>query len=214
MRQSIIVLAIAFVIGLLTRGEVAQAVETPTPLPARLTQTQTTYQIYIVQPGDTFWRIARNHRISLTELLAVNPRVNPARLSIGQRIRIPLAASRSRPAAPTVTRARATPRPSSPERDVLTYVVKPGDTIWRIAAEYGVAARSLMKINRIGQPNMLVVGQVLVIPRPAATATPTAANATTPAVKVASTPTPAFASLTTPTAAPAPTSTPTFTPTP
>lgn len=45
--------------------------------------------IYIVQPGDTFFLIARRFNISLQSLLAANPSVDPARLQIGQAIILP-----------------------------------------------------------------------------------------------------------------------------
>ncbi|NOX60625.1 MAG: LysM peptidoglycan-binding domain-containing protein [Chloroflexi bacterium] len=200
MRQSIIVVAITLVVGILSRGEIVHAVGTPTPSSTRLTETQTTYQIYTVKSGDTFWRIARNYKISLTTLLAANPTVNPARLSIGQRLLIPQSKALRRTTPRFAARVRATPRPSPTARgDVITYVVRPGDTIWRIATEYGVSVKALMQANRIGQPNMLVVGQVLVIPGPALAPTPTPAPASptpveqTPSFSVASatsTPTP------------------------
>ncbi|NLB18815.1 MAG: M23 family metallopeptidase [Syntrophomonadaceae bacterium] len=45
---------------------------------------------YTVKPGDTFWGIARNHKINLSQLIAANSGKNPQRLAIGDRIKIPL----------------------------------------------------------------------------------------------------------------------------
>ncbi|OXM84176.1 M14 family metallopeptidase [Paenibacillus rigui] len=45
---------------------------------------------YVIQAGDTFYDIAHRFRISLTDLLAANPGVNPRRLLIGQIIVLPL----------------------------------------------------------------------------------------------------------------------------
>lgn len=44
------------------------------------------------------------------------------------------------------------------------YVVKRGDTLWRISREYGVTVNSIVSANEIPEPNRLVVGQALVIP--------------------------------------------------
>ena len=44
---------------------------------------------YIVQPGDTFTGIARKSYLSLEQLTAANPAVNPAVLQPGMRLTIP-----------------------------------------------------------------------------------------------------------------------------
>ncbi|MGL4648486.1 MAG: LysM peptidoglycan-binding domain-containing protein, partial [Caldilineaceae bacterium] len=44
------------------------------------------------------------------------------------------------------------------------YLVQPGDTLSVIAARYGVAVDELTALNGIGDPNLLRVGQVLLIP--------------------------------------------------
>jgi LysM repeat protein len=49
----------------------------------------------------------------------------------------------------------------------LYYTVRPGDTLNRIALNYGVSAQTLMQINGIYNPNHIYVGQVLKIPKAA-----------------------------------------------
>lgn len=44
---------------------------------------------YAVQPGDTLGRIARDHGLTLDELLAANPGIEPRRLQIGQVLQLP-----------------------------------------------------------------------------------------------------------------------------
>ncbi len=43
---------------------------------------------YTIKSGDTFYRIARNHQISLAQLKALNPKTNPSRLKVGQKIKV------------------------------------------------------------------------------------------------------------------------------
>lgn len=51
--------------------------------------TQTTSKkYYTVRKGDTFGRIAQNHRLSISQLKKLNPGINIDRLSIGQKIRV------------------------------------------------------------------------------------------------------------------------------
>ncbi len=53
--------------------------------------------------------------------------------------------------------------PIGPQRPV-THVVAPGETVYRIATEYGVSVGRLMTANGIGDPRELRVGEVLTIP--------------------------------------------------
>jgi spore germination protein len=46
------------------------------------------------------------------------------------------------------------------------YVVKPGDTLWRISQMHGVSIDQVVAANQLPNPNQLVVGQALVIPQP------------------------------------------------
>lgn len=45
-----------------------------------------------------------------------------------------------------------------------TYVVRPGDTLYRIALRYGVSPFALAVANRIANPNLVFVGMVLRVP--------------------------------------------------
>lgn len=46
-------------------------------------------RIHVIEAGDTFARLAAIYDVSLTAIQAANPTVNPRRLQIGDRIRIP-----------------------------------------------------------------------------------------------------------------------------
>jgi LysM repeat protein len=62
--------------------------------------------------------------------------------------------------------ALAAPAQSEPgqERWVRVYTVRPGDTLGSIALKYGVTVEALMEANNLRNPNVIVVGQDLVIP--------------------------------------------------
>jgi len=57
-------------------------------------------------------------------------------------------------------------RPKPPERIVPTHVVKRGETLVSIALQYGLDYRELAAWNNITNPNVLAVGQVLVVAAP------------------------------------------------
>lgn len=48
------------------------------------------HNIYIIKPGDTFYKLALAHNISLIELTSLNPGLNPNKLMIGQAIKLTL----------------------------------------------------------------------------------------------------------------------------
>lgn len=45
-----------------------------------------------------------------------------------------------------------------------TYVVQPGDTVWRISSRFNVSQDALMRANKITDPTKMRVGMTLVIP--------------------------------------------------
>ena len=47
---------------------------------------------------------------------------------------------------------------------MLIHVVRPGESLWQIAAKYRVTSSSISTINELPNPNQLVIGQALVIP--------------------------------------------------
>ena len=94
----------------------------------------------------------------------------------------------------SVLNPTGTPQPARPLAGHTTvYRVKPGDTLFRIALDFGVTVDALVRFNNIADPQAIWPGQELVIPgegaptpvRPTATRRPTVAATRPP---VASTP--------------------------
>jgi len=76
-------------------------------------------------------------------------------------------------ASPTPTAAPATPSPTptstptpSPAPTPLTYTVRSGDTLSRIANQHGTTVAAIVDLNGITDPSRLRIGQVLLIPLP------------------------------------------------
>ncbi|MBX7212783.1 MAG: SH3 domain-containing protein [Thermoflexales bacterium] len=74
-------LATATVPATATSAPTAAPTATPAPTPV----------VYVVQDGDTPWDIALKYRMSVDDLMAANPGVNPALLRSGARLVIPIA---------------------------------------------------------------------------------------------------------------------------
>jgi len=99
-----------------------------------------------------------------------------------------LAACAVRSPAPVVDRTPGQPpkpveAPAEPpkpvEKPIPTYAVKRGDTLVGIALQFGLDYRELAAWNNITNPNVLSVGQVLVVAAPAG-ARPLGSNTTSP----------------------------------
>jgi LysM repeat protein len=76
-------------------------------------------------------------------------------------------ATRHKPVLPTSTpRSTSTPWSSpTPTLGPTIYVVRPGDTLSGIAKQHGVPIETLIKANDIANPNLIIVGQKLLIPQ-------------------------------------------------
>ena len=54
-------------------------------------------------------------------------------------------------------------RPSAPNRKVMVYEVRQGDTLSEIASRYGIPLHKLIEVNKIKNPNMLGIGLKLIL---------------------------------------------------
>ena len=95
---------------------------------------------YIVQSGDTLYSIANKYNITVNDLIEYN-NLPTTILSIGQIINIPTINS----------------------SDVV-YIVKPNDTLYKIATIYGVSVDDIKKLNNLDS-NILSIGEKLYIPK-------------------------------------------------
>ena len=67
----------------------------------------------------------------------------------------------------TLTTSTATPTPTStvpPSTCRATYVVRPGDTLYRIALRFGTSYTEIAQVNGISNPRLIYPGQQLCIP--------------------------------------------------
>jgi LysM repeat protein len=78
---------------------------------------------------------------------------------------------------PTATVTPVLPTPTSTP---VVYVVRPGDSLSAIAAQFDVPVEALAEANGISDPNVIKVGQQLVIPGPTAIPTDTPVPTVTP----------------------------------
>jgi LysM repeat protein len=119
----------------------------PTAVPAATTAPTTSEVMYVVQRGDTLYSIARRYGTTVEAIASANGIANPSLIQVGQTLRISSSGGVS-------------PAPSGG----TTYVVQPGDNLFRIALRYGMSYLYLAQYNGIMDPSHIYVGQVIRIP--------------------------------------------------
>ena len=116
--------------------------QTDREVPSPVVKKTTSYLTYTVQAGDTLWKIARKYNCSITGIVAANSdRIkNPNRIHAGWQLKIPQSG------APITG---GTPDAVLPENKKSgRYIVRQGDTLWKIARKYGCSVAEIISLNR------------------------------------------------------------------
>lgn len=95
--------------------------------------------VYTVREGDTLWNIAKAYGTTVNDIARYNGIVETDVIYPGQRLRI------------------FVPEESTPK----WYVVRPGDTLTKIAEKFGTTVQRLTWLNDISDPNLIYPRQRL-----------------------------------------------------
>lgn len=117
---------------------------------------------YKVVKGDTLSGIADRYGMSSRDLISVNDLPN-ARLGIGQEIKIPVSDNKDKIPESTVTDSSTSKNNNF--NIVAQYLVKEGDTLFKIAQVFEVPVESLKAANNI-KGDTLNPGETILIPSP------------------------------------------------
>lgn len=104
------------------------------------------YDTYTVQSGDSLYKIANRYNTTVDNLMRIN-NLSTNLLSIGQKLLVPK----------TGTGTNNVPSVG------ISYTVKPGDSLYKIANQYNTSVDALKDFNNLSS-NTLQVGQVVKIP--------------------------------------------------
>jgi len=96
-----------------------------------------------VKKGDTLSSIAKSNDISLRELMDLNEIYDASKIKVGQTIKLP---------------------DHSAKKKQSIYLIKKGDTLLKIAKKYNLTTESILKINKIDNPDNLFPGTKLNLP--------------------------------------------------
>ncbi len=138
---------------------------------------------HVIAKGESFYTLGKKYGVGYKAIAEANPGVNPNKLKIGDKIKIP--APKAKEGVPSEGGAAAAP---SAEK---TYTVKSGDTLLKIAKAHGVSIKALRTANNL-RTDRIKVGDKLKIPAKAsAPAAPPAAAPVEPPSAVPLAPPPA-----------------------
>ena len=115
------------------------------------TAPSTNAKMYYVHSGDSLYRIAHNHGISLSTLLEWNNLSVDSIIHPGQGLIVSYGSSSSSEESNTTTQSSES-----------TYTVKAGDGLWRIAKNHGLTLDELKSMNQLTS-NIIQPGQVLIV---------------------------------------------------
>lgn len=108
-------------------------------------QQTTSNETYTVKSGDSLWKIATNHSMSVSQLKNLNKLSNDM-IFVGQKL--------------VVSEKKQSASAQNQVTKTSTYTVKSGDSVWKIAHEYGMSMNELVSLNGI-KNNLIFPGQVL-----------------------------------------------------
>ena len=114
-------------------------------IPTSTSSIETNYNNYIVQKGDSLYSIANKFNTTVNELKDLN-NLTSNNLSIGQILKIP-----------------STTGSNEQIENYSTYIVKAGDSLYKIATLYQTSVNAIKDINNL-TTNNLSIGQTLKIP--------------------------------------------------
>lgn len=125
---------------------------------------------YVVKAGDNPWKIAKNHGISLEELLKANEIKDSKKLAIGDVLLLPAGVDSKSAPAPSAKPVAATPAPATAPAagdNWELYTIKSGDNPWNISRRLKVDHQKIMSLNEGLDFTKLKIGQQIKVPKKA-----------------------------------------------
>ena len=96
---------------------------------------------HVVKKNETLGGIAQKYGVSTSALQVVNSITNPNLLFVGKKLKIP-----------------------SGNVKQINYVIQKGDSLGSISSRFGVKLSTLVELNNISRPDLIRVGQKIIIP--------------------------------------------------
>ena len=139
-------------------------VVTPPP-PVIETPVTTALSEHTISKGESFYTLGKKYGVGFKSIADANPGINPNRLKIGDKIKIPP------PKTPGAASLNGVVAPTAATDGAKTYKVKSGDNLMKIAKVNGVTVKQIRAANNL-RTDQIKVGQTLKIPSKASASAP------------------------------------------
>lgn len=110
---------------------------------------------YTVVKGDNLWSISQRYDVKMSTIITTNNLKEISRLSIGQKLKLPIT---------NMDIAKAEGYDQEAAAEEIVYYVKKGESLWSISREYNVKLESIIAANSITDASKISTGQQLRIP--------------------------------------------------
>jgi len=129
------------------------------------------FREHIVRKGDTIGGIAKKYGTTVSQLVQANNLGKTPVLKLGRSLIIPMSGltppqltSRTQPSAPSNRKTAAAPS----NAHVTSYIVQPGDTLSKIAAQFNTTVEKLTSWNHLSSTRLTVGTRLIVASQPQA----------------------------------------------
>lgn len=141
---------------------------TATPLPPTQCPPPQGWVPYEIQGGDTLVDLAARFQISIEDLSKSNclftSQLTPGTVIFVPPLPTPTATLTTEPKRPTATQPQPTVKVCGPPPGWVIYIVKPGDTLYRLSRILGVSVADLQLANCLSNPSAIQAGMPLYVP--------------------------------------------------
>lgn len=110
---------------------------------------------YTVVKGDNLWSISQRFDVKMTSIISANNLKEISRLSIGQKLKLPIT---------NMNIAKAEGYDQEATEEEIIYYVKKGESLWSISRDYNIKLEAIIAANSITDASKISAGQQLRIP--------------------------------------------------
>ena len=117
---------------------------------------------HVVKTGDTVSSIARQHKMSPSQIIALNNLSNPSKIQIGQSLSVSSGSPAPAPAsAPTPAKLAEKPASQATSSKTSDYLIQRGDTFYSIARKHKMTVTKLRGLNPDIKTHLITAGSTL-----------------------------------------------------